>query len=472
MSHPQLSIRDGVLFYEWGGCPQARFCFVVPSSLRDEVLGWCHDAKTAGHLGQDKTLQRAKKSYFWYNMAGDCRTHVLSCSTCNTNKKPCKKPRADLQSFHAGSPMERLHIDILGPFHPSDSGNVYILVMVDQFTKWIECAPLPDQTAESVARAFLLHFVVTFGCPLTVHADQGRNFESDLFKAMCTALQIAKTRTTPYHPSSNGQVERYNRTLVQMIRCYIEGKHRRWDQDLPLLAMALHSTENRSTGFTPNMMMLGREVHLPSDVVMGVAAPNTNASSPVAWVRQLQQTLSEVHQLARLHLRAAQRYQKRTYDLNLQKRSYNEGDVVYKRNEAFHKGRTRKLESPWTGPYLVVRCRPPLYTIRDRKRDVVHHHDKLKLCQDRAIPLWIRKLRSRFFQEEEAEEIVSPLQAEDLMSVFRLFESSDPPGPDPVTPRPSHAAQEQAGPSVEPPQVTRRGRRIRRPRYLAGYVAD
>ena len=135
--------------------------------------------------------------------------------------------------------------------------------------------------------------------------DQGRNFESDLFKAMCTTLQIAKTRTTPYHPSSNGQVERYNRILVQMIRCYIEGKHRRWDQDVPLLVMALHSTENRSTGFTPTMMVLGREVHLPSDVVMGVTAPNTTLSSPVAWVRQLQQTLSEVHELARLHLRAS-----------------------------------------------------------------------------------------------------------------------------------------------------------------------
>ena len=116
---------------------------------------------------------------------------------------------------------------------------------------------------------------------------------------------------------------------------------------------------------------------------------------------------------------ASQQYQKRTYDLNLQKQQYSEGDIVYKRNETFHKGHTRKLESPWTGPYLVVHCSPPLYTLLDRKRDVVYHHDKLKLCQDRVIPLWTCKLRNRFYQEEEeGEETMSPLQAEELCPFF------------------------------------------------------
>ena len=154
--------------------------------------------------------------------------------------------------------MERLHLDILGPFTPSDKGNMYILVMIDQFSKWVELAALPDQKAESVAREFILHFIVTFGCPFEVHTDQGKNFISKLFESLCKSLQVAKTRTTPYHPASNGQVERVNRTLLQMIRCYIEGKTEQWDRDLPLLAMAIRATVNSSTGFTPNMLMLGR----------------------------------------------------------------------------------------------------------------------------------------------------------------------------------------------------------------------
>lgn len=76
-----------------------------------------------------------------------------------------------------------MHLDILGPFTPSEHGNVYVLVMIDQFTKWIECAALPNQTALLIANEFLLHFIVTFGRPLSVHTDQGRNFDGDLFKA-------------------------------------------------------------------------------------------------------------------------------------------------------------------------------------------------------------------------------------------------------------------------------------------------
>ena len=92
--------------------------------------------------------------------------------------------------------MERVHLDILSPFNRRYSGSVYILVMVDQFTKWVELTALPAQTAELTARAFLNHFIVTFGCYLEVHSDQGRNFESNFFQAFCKLLEITKTWTT------------------------------------------------------------------------------------------------------------------------------------------------------------------------------------------------------------------------------------------------------------------------------------
>ena len=117
---------------------------------------------------------------------------------------------------------ERVHLDILGPINPrSKSGATYILVMVDQFTKWVELAALPAQNAELTAKAFLKHFIKNFGCPLEVHTDQGKNFQSDLFTAFCKLLEISKTRTTPYHPSSNGQCEVFNRTILQMVRAYV-----------------------------------------------------------------------------------------------------------------------------------------------------------------------------------------------------------------------------------------------------------
>jgi transposase InsO family protein len=106
-----------------------------------------------------------------------------------------------MTQYHARAHMERVHLDFLGPLPRTAKGNEYILVMVDQFTKWVECIPLPSLTAEVTARAAVNEFFSRFGCPLQIHTDQGTNFESKLFKAVCDLLQIHKTRTTLFRPA-------------------------------------------------------------------------------------------------------------------------------------------------------------------------------------------------------------------------------------------------------------------------------
>ena len=145
----------------------------------------------------------------------------------------------------------------------------------------------------------MVHFITTFGCPLEIHSDQGANFNSNLFKSLCEILEFAKTRTTPYRPSSNGQVERYNTIVLQMIRCFVEKKNRQWDRDLPLLSTALHSMVNRQTGFTPNRLMLGRETVQPIQLVLGITPYSAENPELDPWVIKLAKNLKEVHQLAR-----------------------------------------------------------------------------------------------------------------------------------------------------------------------------
>ena len=174
----------------------------------------CHDIRMAGHLGQYKTLEKLKKTVIWHGMTRDCVLYVKSCPVCNRNKKPTQKARAKLEQCHAGVPMERVHMDILGPLPVTRQGNTYLLMIIDQFTKWLECFPLSTQTADVVAKNLVDNFFSRFGCPLELHTDQGKNMDGNLVNQLCELLQIAKTRTTPYHPSSNGQIERYNRTLL------------------------------------------------------------------------------------------------------------------------------------------------------------------------------------------------------------------------------------------------------------------
>jgi hypothetical protein len=105
-------------------------------------------------------------------MSKDTKIHVNGCHTCKQNKKSNSTPRAPLGLYHAGFPMERVHLDIIGPFHKSRTGNRYILVMVDQFTKWVKLAALPEQNAKMTVRAFMTRSVSTFGCPLEIHTDK------------------------------------------------------------------------------------------------------------------------------------------------------------------------------------------------------------------------------------------------------------------------------------------------------------
>ena len=195
-----------------------KLLFIVPVSLKDKVLAGCHDCPTSGHLGTQKTLHRVKHSFIWHELATDVSIYVHSCPVCNRNKKSNVKAMAGFHSFRAGAPMEHVHMDILGPFPPSESGNHYILLMIDQLTKWVEIHAIPDQTAEQTAQIAVNQFFTRFGA-LQIHTDQGKNFDGHVMKALCSLYRITKTRTMPYQPSSNGQAEHYNQ-LLQLIRCF------------------------------------------------------------------------------------------------------------------------------------------------------------------------------------------------------------------------------------------------------------
>ena len=105
-------------------------------------------------------------------------------------------------------------------------------------------------------------------CGRWIYFQVWMSFDGNLFASVCELLHIVKKRTTPHRPCSNGQVERYNRTLLQLIGCFLQGNQQCWDELLQQLAGAIRSTVNRNTGFTPNLMMLGREVILPVNLMM------------------------------------------------------------------------------------------------------------------------------------------------------------------------------------------------------------
>ena len=245
---------------------------VIPRSLSDEVLHLCHDIPTAGHQGRARTKARLDKSYYWYQCGQQVGRYVRSCPKCQTAKKG-RKGRFPQQTVHAGAPLEKVHIDFLGPLPVTSSGNSHILVVVDNFTKWVECFPLPDQEAETTAWACMNGFFIRFGFPTSLLSDQGQNFESKLFAEMCRVLDIHKKRTTAYRPSANGQAETQNSTLMAAVRCYVASCPEEWDKFVPLIASAMRSAVNENTGYSANFLMLGRELNTPSDCFLPPPEP-------------------------------------------------------------------------------------------------------------------------------------------------------------------------------------------------------
>jgi hypothetical protein len=186
--------------------------------------------------------------------------------------------------------------------------------------------------------------------PQQIHTDQGRNFESDLFQEVCTLLDMNKTRTARYRPQSDGLIERFNRTLKQMLKSWTETYGRNWDDHLPYITMAYRATIHASTNCTPNLLMFGHEIQLPIDIMF----PNTVdvPQCPNEYVEWIKMALSEAHEYARKHLQKSASRQKRLYDKNAELRKIKIGDWVW---VFYPPEANEKPGRGWQGPYLIVK---------------------------------------------------------------------------------------------------------------------
>ncbi|CAI5677314.1 unnamed protein product [Oreochromis niloticus] len=294
--------------------------------LKDGVLQM-HDGPVGGHFGAERTLARLKNRYYWYNMKDDVTLWCRTCTSCAERARPLKTPQAAMGTVRVGAPMERIAVDLMGPLNETERHNQFTLVVQDYFSKWVEAYPVPNEQAPTVAEKVVAEWVCRYGAPQSLHSDQGTNFESAVFQGMCELFGIKKTHTTPFHPQSDGQVERFNATLQKALASTAERCH--WDIMIPYAVMAYRATKHSSTGLTPNMMLLGREITEPIDLVAGLPADETPGCTVPQYVVQLRERLKLSHQLAREALGKSVECAKRQYDKNICQVQYQVGAAVW-----------------------------------------------------------------------------------------------------------------------------------------------
>ena len=187
----QLVVSSGVLthwFEEDGG--NILYQWVVPKKQRNDILHHLHNGPLGAHLGENKTHQKLRERFYWPGHTADVKEWCRSCKLCGQRKMPNPKHRAPLVNVQAGYPMQMVATDILGPLPEFSSGNSYILVAADYFTRWVEAYPILSQEAVVVARKLLNEMFCRFSPPEQLHSDQGRQFESQLLAEVCKLLGI------------------------------------------------------------------------------------------------------------------------------------------------------------------------------------------------------------------------------------------------------------------------------------------
>ena len=287
--------------------------------------------------------------------------------------------------------MKRVAIDVLGPLPETESGNKYILIAMDYFSKWPEAYALPNQEAVTVANVLVSQFFSRFGVPAELHSDQGRNFESHVFQEVCTLLGIHKTRTTALHPQSDGMVERYNRTLENQLAAFVQDHQKDWDLHLPLLLMSYRSAVHETTKFTPAMLMFGRELRVPLDLLLGQPQADLEKQSYLEYTERLRASIATVHDFARDHQQAGSQRMKGRYDIRSKAFTFSRGELVWLYNPQSKKGKSPKLSRPWEGPYVVVeRLNDVVCRIQrgPRAKPKVVHRDRLWQYRGEACADW------------------------------------------------------------------------------------
>ena len=360
----RLKLIGGVAYRIWFNNQgiEAGTQLLVPDVMKPSILQVAHDGETAGHYGDIKTANNIRKHFFWSSLSSDTRHYCRTCLVCQRRKAPPTRPHHPLQQPMVSEPLQRVTLDILGFERATPAGNRYVLVVVDTLTKWAEAYAMQDEKSETVARLLVEEFVCRWGIPRQLHSDQGRQFESAVFQEMCRLLGMRKTRTTALHPQSDGQTERLNRTLLDLLAKLAVDEPQKWDEKLAFAMMAYRSTPHSTTGETPNRLMLGREAATPLQLLAPVPA---DAVERTAWTDKLHQNFEQTHQLVLSHYGKEQRLQKQNFDCRQKGLEFKEKDLVWFLEPRPRKGIPYKLNANrWSGPYAVKkRLSPAVYVI-------------------------------------------------------------------------------------------------------------
>lgn len=347
-SWDKFELRNGVLYRKILLREEPHYQLVLPESHRAQAFDGLHSK--AGHPGVDRTVDFIHQRYYYPNMMKDIQDRIRSCERC-VRRKALPQHAAGMHHLQSRGPMDLICIDFLS-LEPDSSGYENILVVTDHFTKYAQAFPTRNQKTSTVAKILWENVFIHYGFCRVLHSDQGRDFEAKLIKELCKMTNIKKTHCSPYHPLGNSQVERFNRTLLNMLGTLSEDQKRSWRKYVPELVHAYNCSRHDSTGVSPFYMMFGRNARLPVDIAMGVNPDQYVHDDHHVYVRDMRKRLEYAYDRATQQADRNRDRSKTRYDANVTESFLNKGDRVLVRNVGI-RGK-KKIADRWTKEVYIV----------------------------------------------------------------------------------------------------------------------
>ena len=201
---------------------------VIPRYELEEIMRLYHDHETAAHFGKETTYDKVKNKYYWPTIKKDVETYVKTCDQCQRRGK--RTTKNELHSIKISRPFQRVGIDIVGPLPLTDKRNKYIITAMDYLTKWPEARAIKMANAEEVLDFIYEDIICRHGCPQKILTDRGSHFNNQIITKMMEKFKIIHNFSTPYHPKTNGLIERFNKTICEAIAK--SGEIKNWDEKI------------------------------------------------------------------------------------------------------------------------------------------------------------------------------------------------------------------------------------------------
>jgi len=352
----RLKLKEGILYRKFWSNNQdgESWHLVSPVAYRKEIMRTAHASVTEGHMGVKKTQIKVAKQAYWVGWSKDVRDFCRSCGVCAKYHRSVTKKQGELQNMCVGAPWERVAIDIMGPHPQPTKGNKFMITVLYHFTKYAFAFPVRSHDAITVAKYLVERVFLVYGVPTQLLSDRGAEFEGSVMTEVCRLMEIDKIRTTAYKPSANGALERVHRTLNTMLGKIVSENQRDWDSHVAYVLAAYNATEHSATGYTPNMLVYGRELRFPNELMYADVGDEVTLISFIPLVAERQALFQRAFTLARKMLGKAAERSKKRYDMRVKPTAYQVGDWVYYFCPRHWVGRSPKWQRFYSGPFLVT----------------------------------------------------------------------------------------------------------------------